>query len=138
MKQQTLIFEKSQEGHHAYSLPIDEVCWIHFEPDASYARKVPIDLSEVSEMDLTRHFCGLSKNNMGIDSHFYPLGSCTMKLNPRINEYAASLPAFVRTHPLAPEETVQGNLRLIYELIQLLCEICGMSGGTLAPNAGSQ
>ncbi|MGA8163630.1 MAG: aminomethyl-transferring glycine dehydrogenase subunit GcvPB [Waddliaceae bacterium] len=128
------IFEKSQKSQRAYSLPKDE--WEDIRPPKELLRKSSIDLPEISELDLTRHFCQLK--NTGIDTHFYPLGSCTMKLNPRVNEYCARFPRFLRTHPLAPEETVQGNLQIIWELIEMLCRICGMAGGTLLPNAGAQ
>jgi glycine dehydrogenase subunit 2 len=132
------IFDKTQAQQHAYSLPKTTAALQAFKPPASLLRQTPLALPEVSEIDLTRHFSKLAKRNMGIDTHFYPLGSCTMKLNPRINEYCASLPGFTRTHPLAPEKTVQGNLQIIYELVSLLCEIGGMSAGTLVPNAGAQ
>ena len=107
-------------------------------PPQKLLRRDEIHLPEVSEIDLTRHFSLLARKNMSIDTHFYPLGSCTMKLNPRINEYCASLPKFARTHPLAPEATVEGNLQIISELVQMLCQLCGMSGGSLLPNAGAQ
>lgn len=132
------IFEKSQPGQHAYSLPKNDEAFACYTLDNKYTRKTDLQIPEISEIDLTRHFAYLANRNVGIDNLFYPLGSCTMKLNPRINEYAASLPAFQRTHPLAPDELVQGNLQIIYELIQLLCQICGMSAGTLVPNAGAQ
>lgn len=132
------IFEKTQAKQHAYSLPKNSAAFQAFKPSASLIRQSPLDLPEVSEIDLTRHFATLAKRNMGIDTHFYPLGSCTMKLNPRVNEYCANLPDFVRTHPLAPEESVQGNLHIIHELIALLCEIGGMTAGTVLPNAGAQ
>ncbi len=132
------IFEKSQPGQHAYSLPYDEEEFQSFLPSQDLLRKTPLPLPEISEINLTRHFCGLARKNVGIDNQFYPLGSCTMKLNPRVNEWAAGLTGFVRTHPFAPEETVQGNLALMHELVQKLCGLCGMAGGTLAPNAGAQ
>lgn len=132
------IFEKTQSKQHAYSLPKSTEAFQAFKPPASLLRQTPLEMPEVSEIDLTRHFSSLAKRNMGIDTNFYPLGSCTMKLNPRVNEYCASLPGFTRTHPLAPDETVQGNLQLIYELIGMLCEIGGMTAGTLVPNAGAQ
>lgn len=132
------IFEKSQPRQHAYSLPKNSSDFQQFEPPKQWMRQAPIPLPEVSELDLTRHFSHLARRNMGIDTNFYPLGSCTMKLNPRINETCASLPGFTRTHPLAPDETVQGNLQLIHEFIALLCEICGMQAGSLVPNAGAQ
>jgi glycine dehydrogenase subunit 2 len=132
------IFEKSQAKQHAYSLPKNSAAFQAFQPPQAFCRQTEIPLPEVSEMDLTRHFAGLAKRNMGIDAHFYPLGSCTMKLNPRINEWAAHLPGFTRTHPLAPDETVQGNLQIIDELLHILCEVCGMTAGSLVPNAGAQ
>lgn len=132
------IFEKSQEGQHAYSLPKDSSEWEAFIPPESLMRKDKLPLPEVSEIDLMRHFSQLAHRNMGIDTNFYPLGSCTMKFNPRINEYCAGLPGFVRTHPLAPSHFVQGNLQLIFELLQILCKLCGMSVGSLLPNAGAQ
>ncbi len=132
------IFEKSQAGQHAYSLPKSDPEFEKFLPPASLQRKEPLHLPEVSEIDLTRHFCALAKRNMGIDTNFYPLGSCTMKLNPRVNEWAAALPSFSKMHPLAPEEASQGNLQIIFELIAILCEVCGMTAGSLLPNAGAQ
>lgn len=132
------IFEKSQSKQRAYSLPKDNSAFQILQPPQEYLRQTDVPLPEVSEIDLTRHFAGLAKRNMGIDTHFYPLGSCTMKLNPRINELCANLPGFTRTHPLAPNETVQGNLQIIEELIHILSEVCGMTAGSLVPNAGAQ
>lgn len=132
------IFEKSQKEQHAFSLPKEEKKFQVFQPPPHFCRKSPLPLPEVSEIDLTRHYALLAKRNMGIDTNFYPLGSCTMKLNPRINEVCAQLSGFTRSHPLAPEETVQGNLQLIDELIKILCHVCGMADGTLCPNAGAQ
>lgn len=132
------IFEKTQTDQHAFSLPKDSPVFQTFIPPQKYLRKSDLPLPEVSEIDLTRHFTNLEKRNVGIDGQFYPLGSCTMKLNPRINEVCARLPGFVRTHPLAPDETVQGNLEVISEFIDILCKICGMTAGTLIPNAGAQ
>ncbi|MDP1880351.1 MAG: aminomethyl-transferring glycine dehydrogenase subunit GcvPB [Parachlamydiaceae bacterium] len=132
------IFEKSQSLQHAYSLPKSTDLFQAFLPPKEYLRKQSLDLPEVSEIDLTRHFSNLAKRNAGIDTHFYPLGSCTMKLNPRINEWCANLPGFTRTHPLAPDDTVQGNLKIINDFIELLCQLCGMEGGSLVPNAGAQ
>ncbi len=130
------IFEKSQPGQHAYSLPKDDPAFTAIQPPE--IRREPVPLPEISELDLMRHFSNLARNSMGIDTHFYPLGSCTMKFNPRVNEWAASLSGFVRTHPLAPDESVQGNLKIIFELIEWLKELTGMQGGTLLPNAGAQ
>lgn len=132
------IFEKSQKGQRAYSLPKSDKAFETFLPPKALLRKESLPLPEISEIDLTRHFCKEASRNMGIDTHFYPLGSCTMKLNPRVNELAASNPAWLKTHPLAPEDAVQGNLQLIFELIEMLCQICGMKAGSLLPNAGAQ
>ncbi len=131
------IFEKSQKGQHAYSLPQSDEAFEQFLPPKQLIR-AEIPLPEVSELDLTRHFCELASKNMGIDTTFYPLGSCTMKLNPRMNEVCAAMPGFTRTHPLAPAKMVQGNLHIIYELISWLCEISGMAAGSVLPSAGAQ
>lgn len=131
-------FEKSQPGQHAYSLPKEDPVFSSFHPKPELMRKDDLGLPEMSEIDLTRHFCELASRNIGIDNTFYPLGSCTMKLNPRINEWCAALPSFTRTHPLAPEDTVQGNLQIIAELIEILCRVSGMSAGSLLPCAGAQ
>lgn len=132
------IFEKSQKGQHAYSLPKDDSAFHAFMPPADKLRQQPAPLPEVSEIDLTRHFSLLARRNFGIDTHFYPLGSCTMKLNPRVNEYAARLPGFTRTHPLAADESVQGNLEITFSLIRHLCALSGMDAGSLLTNAGAQ
>ena len=132
------IFQKGQKGQHAYSLPKKSDAWNAFLPDPALLRKTPLKLPELSEIDLTRHFAEMAAKNVGIDQCFYPLGSCTMKLNPRINEVCAGLSGFTRTHPLAPAESVQGNLQIIWELLEILCAICGMTAGSLMPNAGAQ
>lgn len=132
------IFEKSQADQHAYSLPKSDPAFENFHPPKNLLRKDSIPLPEISEIDLMRHFSNLAHKNMGIDTNFYPLGSCTMKLNPRVNEWCANLPGFSRTHPLAPPEAIQGNLFVINELIKLLCTLTGMTAGSLLPNAGAQ
>jgi len=132
------IFEKSQKSQHAYSLPKNETAFNQFNPPEALLRKTTLGMPEISEIDLTRHFCELAGRNIGIDNQFYPLGSCTMKFNPRVNEWCATLPGFTRTHPLAPEESVQGNLQVISELTELLCRLCGMQAGTLLPCGGAQ
>lgn len=132
------VFEKSQKDQHAFSLPKDSPVFSQFRPPKELLRQQPLPLPEISEIDLTRHFSEMAHKNMGIDTNFYPLGSCTMKLNPRINEVCAALPGFSRTHPFAPDETVRGNLTIISELIGILCSICGMTDGSLLPNAGAQ
>lgn len=132
-------FEKSQQGQHAYSLPKDVEEWNNIPlPQKHLLRGSPIPLPEISEIDLTRHFSQLAQRNMGIDVNFYPLGSCTMKLNPRVNELCANMAGFAKMHPLAPIETVQGNLEIIFTFIEMLCSLCGMSAGSLLPNAGAQ
>lgn len=131
------IFEKSQVKQRAFTIPYASEEY-PYELPPELQRQSPLLLPEISEIDLMRHFSNLAQRNMGIDTNFYPLGSCTMKLNPRVNEVAAALPGFVRTHPLAPEETVQGNLELINDFIQFLCKLCGMTAGSLTPNAGAQ
>lgn len=132
------IFEKSQPQQKAFSLPANAEPFQTFLPPKKFLRTSPIPLPEASELDLTRHFSNLARRNIGIDTTFYPLGSCTMKFNPRINECCANLPQFARTHPLAPDHTVQGNLEIIDGLLQKLCEITGMTAGSLTPNAGAQ
>ncbi len=134
-----LIFEKSVKGRDGYSLPkdlFDEVNIKDCIPEyaAIDTKKV---LSEVSEVDVIRHFTKLSKFNYGIDDGLYPLGSCTMKYNPKVTEKLASLSNFIYAHPLAPEETVQGCLELMYDLNKLLCEVTGVDQYTMAPAAGA-
>lgn len=131
-------FEKSQPEQHAYSLPKEWPELESFNPPASLCRSDRPLLPEISEIDLTRHFAELAHLNVGIDNLFYPLGSCTMKLNPRINETCAALPGFTQTHPFAPDAFVQGNLQLIVELIEILCSLTGMTAGSLSPCAGAQ
>jgi len=135
-----LIFELSSPGRFAHSLPECDVP----ESDAAgllpaaHVRPAPPELPEVSEVDVIRHYSRLSQMNYGVDTHFYPLGSCTMKYNPRINEDMARLPGFARLHPLAPEAASQGALRLMYELAWDLAEIAGMDHVSLQPAAGAQ
>ena len=99
-------------------------------------RRAP-ELPEVSEIDLVRHFTRLSQMNYGVDTGIYPLGSCTMKYNPKVAETVAALPGFQRIHPLQPDATVQGTLELLWRLEQALCEITGMARATLQPPAGA-
>jgi len=134
-----LIFERSKKGRTAYSLPPLDVPTVPIEDllDPIYVRSTPPALPEVSEVDLIRHYTGLSKRNHGVDSGFYPLGSCTMKYNPKRNEQAARLPGFALLHPYQPEETVQGALSLMYQLQLDLAEITGMDAVSLEPAAGA-
>jgi glycine dehydrogenase subunit 2 len=133
------IFERGSKGRTAVSLaPLDVP---EVDPAAVFgalARTVPAGLPEVSEPEAVRHFVRLSQQNFSIDSQFYPLGSCTMKFNPKVNEWAARLPGFARLHPYAPEALSQGALELMAGLEDLLAEIVGMDGVTLQPAAGAQ
>ena len=105
---------------------------------AAFVRTTPPELPEVSEVDVIRHYSRLSQMNYGVDTHFYPLGSCTMKYNPKINEDMARLPGFLRLHPLAPVAASQGALQLMWELARDLAEISGMDQVSLQPAAGAQ
>lgn len=132
------IFEKGLPGSKSYSLPKEAKGWEQITPLEHLCRKEPIALPEVSEVTITRHFSELSHKNIGIDNCFYPLGSCTMKLNPRVNEWAASLPEFQSLHPLAPDHLVQGALEICDEFSKFLADLTGMKGASLNPNAGAQ
>ncbi|MFK2824344.1 aminomethyl-transferring glycine dehydrogenase subunit GcvPB [Bacillus sp. B190/17] len=136
---QELIFEVSQPGRIGYSLPeldVPETALSALLP-AGYLREEEPELPEVSELDIMRHYTALSKRNHGVDSGFYPLGSCTMKYNPKINEDVARFDGFAYIHPLQQEETVQGALELMYDLQEHLKEITGMDEVTLQPAAGA-
>ncbi|RSK27819.1 glycine dehydrogenase subunit 2 [Bacillus sp. HMF5848] len=136
---QALIFELSKPGRVGYSLPeldVPEVDLADLLP-TSYIREESPDLPEVSELDIMRHYTALSRRNHGVDSGFYPLGSCTMKYNPKINEFTARIPGCAHIHPLQDEKTVQGALELMYNLQQSLVEITGMDSVTLQPAAGA-
>ncbi len=134
-----LIFEKSREGRRGYSLPDCDVGRKSVEKliPGNYLRQGSLGLPQVSEPDVVRHFIRLSQQNMGIDTNFYPLGSCTMKYNPRVNEDIAQLPGFNRIHPYQPEISVQGLLHLLYQMEKLLCKISGMDKVSLQPAAGA-
>ncbi len=133
-----LILEKSVSGSSAFSLPERDVPAVNLKGSlGEFLRESDPPLPEVSEVEVVRHFTELSKKAFGVDSGMYPLGSCTMKYNPKINEWAARLPGFTALHPYQPEETVQGALELMYELEQMLCEITGMSRFTLQPASGA-
>lgn len=136
---QPLIFEMTKEGRVGYSLPeldIPEVDLSTLLPEG-LLREEAAELPEVSELDIMRHYTALSKRNHGVDSGFYPLGSCTMKYNPKINESVARFPGFANIHPLQDEDTVQGAMELMYDLQEHLIEITGMDDLTLQPAAGA-
>jgi len=133
-----LIFEKSVPGRQAFSLPDLDV------PAEKIENLVPEDLlrddlnlPELAEVDIVRHFTALSRRNFGVDNGFYPLGSCTMKYNPKVNEEIAGYPGFTDIHPLQPAEEVQGILELLYNFEQYLCQIFGYSAFTFQPAAGA-
>ena len=133
-----LLFEKSTPGRIGVTLPDSDVPTA--DPVALFgadAVRRNLDLPEVSENEVMRHFVRLSHKNYSIDQGIYPLGSCTMKYNPKVNEVTASMPGFAQIHPLQEEETVQGALQLIWELQNLLCEASGMDAITLQPAAGA-
>jgi len=139
MKEEKLIFEMGAKGRTAYSLPDLDVPRRGVENliASKYLRETAPALPEVSEPEVVRHFTRLSQKNHGVDSGFYPLGSCTMKYNPKVNEYVSDLPGFARVHPYQHEDTVQGCLRLMYEMDKMLSEMTGMARVSLQPAAGA-
>lgn len=130
-----LIFEKSKTGRKCQNLPECDVPVVTL--DAKDKREVNLHLPELSEGELSRHYTELAKKSHGVNDGFYPLGSCTMKYNPRVNEVAAGLEGFTDIHPLQPTETVQGCLEVIKTLESYLCEIAGMERMTFQPAAGA-
>ncbi|WP_094604480.1 putative glycine dehydrogenase (decarboxylating) subunit 2 [Sporomusa silvacetica DSM 10669] len=134
-----LIFELSKPGRTAIDLPACDVPQddIQLLIPAQLIRQEKAALPEVSQLDLMRHYNSLSERNFGVDSGFYPLGSCTMKYNPKINEDACRLPGFALIHPLQDSETVQGALQLLYNMEQYLAELAGMDAITMQPAAGA-
>ena len=135
----SLIFELSKEGRKSYSLPQLDVPFQGADSclPERYLRKEAAALPELSELDVVRHFTRLSQRNHGVESGFYPLGSCTMKYNPKVNEYIANLSGFTSIHPYQSEDTIQGSLKLLYQLQKMLAEISGMEESTLMPAAGA-
>jgi len=131
-----LIFERSKAGRCACSLPRYDLP--KAEVPAALARAEAPRLPELAEPDLARHFSALAERNFGIDSGFYPLGSCTMKYNPRLNERLAALPGFADLHPHQVPEDAQGALELCFRLQEALAEISGLDAVSLQPAAGSQ
>jgi glycine dehydrogenase subunit 2 len=130
-----ILYELSKPGRVATTLPTLDVPAADLPP--SHLLRDEVDLPEVSELDLVRHYVRLSQLNWAIDVGFYPLGSCTMKYNPKVNEAVARLPGFALTHPYEDPQTVQGNLMLMYELQEMLKEIGGFAAVTLQPSAGA-
>jgi len=132
-----LIYEKSQAGRRASIIPQPEGLRAADVPE-ELRRAEPPRLPEVAEFELVRHFTELSTRNFGIDNGFYPLGSCTMKYNPRVNERIVMLPGFAQLHPHQDEEGAQGALELEWRLQEILAEVTGLDGVSLQPAAGSQ
>ena len=130
-----LIFELSQPGRRGYSLPKNR--FGDYEVPDSMRRKSDAALPECDEMTVVRHYTNLSANNFGVDNGFYPLGSCTMKYNPKINEEMASLPQFVNLHPLQPADTTRGAEAVCTLLSKSLCALTGLHAFTLKPFAGA-
>ncbi len=134
-----LLVERGAPGRVGAAVPLSDVPEVPLEdilPPAQLRAEGP-PLPEVSEPDLVRHYTQLSRRNYAVDVGFYPLGSCTMKYNPKVNEDAARLPGFARLHPYVPDALAQGALRLLSELEAMLAEICGMDAVTFQPAAGA-
>ncbi len=129
-----LIYDLCRAGRRAVSLP---ECDVPETPLPEGCERTSLPLPEVSEIDLVRHYTRLSQLNYGIDTGFYPLGSCTMKYNPKVNEVAARMPGFAALHPLQAQESAQGAMALIHNLQQMLAEIAGFAAVTLQPAAGA-
>ncbi len=138
-KSKALIFEMGRRGRHGYSLPSCDVPMKSVDDllPKPLQRKTPLALPELSEGEVMRHYTALATRNHGVDSGFYPLGSCTMKYNPKINEETASLPGFAYAHPCQDETTVQGILELLYNAGEGLKEVTGMDSITFQPVAGA-
>src|SRR3990172_7322018 len=132
------LFDLSRSGRRGYGFPASDVPAAQGSIPDTLLRPEPPALPELIEPTVVRHFTRLSHLNLCIDSQFYPLGSCTMKYNPKINEEAASDPGFLHLHPFQREADCQGALELIYSLQDMLCEFAGMDAFTLAPLAGAQ
>jgi glycine dehydrogenase subunit 2 len=131
-----LIFEKSREGRRAFAQAPDTAA--ELDIPETFLRSDRPRLPEVSELQVVRHFTRLSQKNFSIDTQFYPLGSCTMKYNPRVCNSLALLPGFSGRHPLGPASHGQGFLTCMYELQEMLKEVTGMQGVSLTPMAGAQ
>jgi glycine dehydrogenase subunit 2 len=130
-----LLWERGRKGRSGMSLPKRDV---DASPPAEHLMGEPPDFPDLSEVEVVRHYTRLSQWNFGVDSGMYPLGSCTMKYNPKVNEKQASRPGFAGAHPLLPAPLSQGALRLIFELERLLAEITGMDAVSVQPAAGAQ
>ena len=130
-----LIFELSKPGRQGYSLPRNR--FGDYSVPAELRRSRDAELPECDEMTVVRHYTNLSGNNFGVDNGFYPLGSCTMKYNPKVNEEMAALPEFQQLHPLQPEQTTKGARGVVAMLERMLCAITGLAHFTFKPYAGA-
>ena len=137
MSYDKLIFEISKEGRRAYSLKKENYPQYDINDLNKNLRKSELNLPEVSELDCVRHYTNISKKNFGVENGFYPLGSCTMKYNPKINEEIVNTTNFAKLHPYQPVSTVQGALKVYYELQKSLSEISGLAEFSLNPYAGA-
>ncbi len=138
--EEPLIFHRSSAEREGYSIPEDDIPAVNDRllPPPEFLRDDICGMPEVSELDVVRHFTRLSTWNYSVDHGMYPLGSCTMKYNPKVNETVASLPGFLNLHPLTPEKYIQSALRLIHELEAYLKEISGLDAVSIQPSAGAQ
>jgi len=135
MNTEPLLFELSTPGSLAVDLPPSDVPNAPLDP--AFASPTPPPLPEIGQLDLVRHYTRLSHLNFSVDDNFYPLGSCTMKYNPKVNEWAAALPGLANLHPLQPDDDIQGALALLYHLRIFLQEISGLYEVSLQPCAGA-
>ena len=128
-----LLWEKGRPGRVGVSLPESDVPAAPYEAEGMV--RTDLNLPDLAELDVVRHYTRLSTWNFGVDTGMYPLGSCTMKYNPKINEKIAALPGFAGAHPLFPSEYSQGALRVLYETEQMLCAVTGLEACSLQPSA---
>ena len=138
MSTEPTIFEKSRSGRVGVQMPSCDVPVVDVDtllPGVALRTSLP--LPELSEGDVMRHFLRISQKNYCVDKGFYPLGSCTMKYNPKINDVAVQMPGFARVHPFQPEETVQGTLQILFDMQNWLSAILGMDAVSLQPAAGA-
>ena len=134
-----LLWERSRPGRDGWSLPTDfDESSVDAAIPAHLKRQTPAELPEISEPDMVRHYVRLSHHNYCVDTGLFPLGSCTMKYNPKINEWAARLPGFCNLHPYAPDSELQGAIELMARMEEMLAEISGLDAVSLQPAAGAQ
>ncbi|MBU2531043.1 MAG: aminomethyl-transferring glycine dehydrogenase subunit GcvPB, partial [Elusimicrobia bacterium] len=132
-----LSIEKSVLGRRALRFNKIEDSSLELNIPENFLRKTKPYLPQLSELDVVRHFTKLSRRSFSLDTHFYPLGSCTMKYNPKVNEDISMFEGFSNLHPLAMDSSAQGTLEMLYNAEKILCEICAMDAMTLQPAAGA-